>query len=159
MSVTTKMVSVALGVADPEPESIQALQWQMFIDDAEMLIEDRRRNMAPDESLDEAKVDYVVREAVKSHVKKPDDATQVTVSVDDGSTSRTYKSGEGRVTIIDKWWTFLGLVEEDTGAYSIDMVGSISQHLPWCGLMFAARSCSCGVDIAGRPIFEGSDRW
>jgi hypothetical protein len=159
MAVTTKMISVALGVADPEPESIQALQWQMWIEDAEMLIEDRRREINPDVLLDEAKVSYVVREAVKAHVQKPDDATQVTIAIDDGSTSRTYKSGEGRVTIIDKWWALLGLVEEETGAFSIDMVGFANLHLPWCASMFAATYCSCGVDIAGRPIFEGGDQW
>lgn len=31
-----------------------------------------------------------------------------------------------------------------------------SDHLPWCSLNFGANYCSCGVDIAGRPIFEGA---
>jgi hypothetical protein len=159
MSVTTKMISVALGVADPEAESILALQWQMWIEDAEMLIEDRRRKMAPDEALDEAKIDYVVREAVKAHVAKPDDATQVTVSVDDGSTSRTYKSGEGRVTIIDKWWALLGLVEEETGAFSIDMVGAATNHVPYCSLMFGGGHCSCGANIGRHPVHEAGYQW
>lgn len=159
MPVTTKMISVALGVADPEPDSILALQWQMWVEDAEMLIEYRRRELKSDDVLDEAKVQYVVREAVKAHILKPDDATQVTVSIDDGSSSRTYKSGKGRVTIIDEWWKLLGLVEEEAGAFSIDMVGSANLHLPWCSAMFGARFCSCGVDIAGRPIYEGGDRW
>lgn len=30
----------------------------------------------------------------------------------------------------------------------------LSAHLPWCSLMFGALYCSCGVDIAGFPIFE-----
>jgi hypothetical protein len=28
------------------------------------------------------------------------------------------------------------------------------EHLPWCSLMFGGCRCSCGVDIAWRPIFE-----
>lgn len=27
-------------------------------------------------------------------------------------------------------------------------------HLPWCALTLGALYCSCGVDIAGEPIFE-----
>jgi hypothetical protein len=33
----------------------------------------------------------------------------------------------------------------------------LSAHRPWCSLYFAASYCSCGVDIAGEPIFEGPD--
>lgn len=39
-------------------------------------------------------------------------------------------------------------------AFGVDTVGSVSAHLPWCALMFGATYCSCGVDIAGEPIFE-----
>lgn len=40
-------------------------------------------------------------------------------------------------------------------AYSLDTApGGASAHLPWCALMFGATYCSCGVDIAGVPIFE-----
>ncbi|WP_405475642.1 hypothetical protein [Paenarthrobacter ilicis] len=156
MSVTPAMIAVALGRAAPEPGSVTEQQWQMWIDDAEMLIESRRLLLGL-EQPDEAKIDYVIREAVADHVKRPDDATQVTVSVDDASSSRTYKSGKGRVTILDEWWALLGLVEP-SGAFSIDMVGGASVHLPWCSLMFGANYCSCGVDIAGAPIFEGGEQ-
>jgi hypothetical protein len=155
MSVTPAMIAVALGRAAPEPGSVTEQQWQMWIDDAEMLIESRRLLLGL-EQPDEAKIDYVIREAVADHVKRPDDATQVIVSVDDASSSRTYKSGKGRVTILDEWWALLGLVEP-SGAFSIDMVGGASVHLPWCSLMFGANYCSCGVDIAGVPIFEGGE--
>lgn len=154
MPVTVEMVAVALGQAAPEPDSITARQWSMWIDDAEMLIE-TRRVLLDAESIDQAKLDYVVREAVVSHVRKPDDATQVTVSVDDASTSRTYQSGKGRVTILDEWWALLGLVQSNGGAFSVDMLGASSVHLPWCSFYFGATYCSCGVDIAGVPIFEG----
>jgi hypothetical protein len=101
------------------------------------------------EALDQAKVDYVVREAVVAHIKKPDDATQVVISIDDGSSSRTYQSGKGRVSILDEWWTLLGLTESNGGAYSFDMAPSGARHLPWCAAMLGGNYCSCGVDIAG----------
>lgn len=31
-----------------------------------------------------------------------------------------------------------------------------SGHLPWCDVMFGSTSCSCGYDIAGRPIYENA---
>lgn len=156
MPVTSEMIAVALGVTAPEPESIQAQQWQLWIDDAEMLIENRRDKLDAPE-IDEAKLNYVVREAVVAHVKRPDDATQVTVSVDDGSASRTYRSGKGRITIVDEWWSLLGLTEPE-GAYSVDRVGFSSPHPPWCSIYFGG-PCSCGVKIAGGPIYEPGESW
>lgn len=159
MSVTPSMIAVALGQAAPISGSITDQQWSLWIDDAEMLIENRRASFDPAPVIGQAKLDYVVREAVVAHVRKPDDATQVTVSVDDGSTSKSYKSGKGRVTILDEWWVFLGLQEVEQGAFAIDMVSVGTRHLPWCALAFGALYCSCGVDIAGTPIFEGGDGW
>lgn len=153
MSVTPAMLAVALGKTAPEPGSVTEQQWQLWISDAEMLIETRRALLEAAEP-DEAKLDYVVREAVVAHIKRPDDATQVTVAVDDGSSSRSYQSGKGRVTILDEWWSLLGMVEP-SGAFSLDMAAGSSVHLAWCSLMFGANYCSCGVDIAGVPIFEG----
>lgn len=155
MSVTPGNIAVAMGVTAPELNSIQWQQWDLWIADAEMLIDVRREQQGV-ASIDAAKLDYVVREAVVAHVKKPDDATQVTVSVDDGSTSRSYRSGRGRVTILDEWWSLLGLTDDD-GAFGIDMVGTVSAHLPWCAVNFGAVYCSCGTDIAGRPIYELGD--
>lgn len=154
MAVTPQMLAVALGQAAPEPGSIQEQQWQLWIDDASMLIGNRAEQLGGIE-VDEAKFDYVVREAVVAHIKRPDDATQVTTSIDDGSSSKTYRSGKGRVNILDEWWTMLGLTDPK-GAFAIDMVNAGSRHLPWCSLAFGANYCSCGTDIAGRPIFEGS---
>ena len=158
MSVTPSMIAVALGQAAPESGSIQEQQWELWISDAEMLIEARRLSFNPVPDIDAAKIDYVVREAVVAQVKKPDDATQVTVSVDDGSTSKSYRSGRGRVTILDEWWLLLGLTET-SGAFSIDTINAATCHLPWCALNFGALYCSCGADIAGYPIFEGGDDW
>jgi hypothetical protein len=149
------MLAVALGKAAPEPGSVTEQQWDLWIGDAEMLIETRRVTLGA-EVPDEAKLDYVVREAVTAHIKRPDDATQVTVAVDDASSSRSYQTGKGRVTILDEWWALLGLTEP-SGAFSLDMVGGAAVHLAWCSLMMGASYCSCGVDIAGYPIFEGGE--
>lgn len=38
---------------------------------------------------------------------------------------------------------------------SIDTAPGVDPgHLPWCDVMFGSSSCSCGYDIAGRPIYE-----
>jgi hypothetical protein len=158
MAVTPDMIAVALGVAAPVSGSIQEQQWELWISDAEMLVQIRADQLLITEPIDEAKLDYVVREAVVAHIKKPDDATQVSVSIDDGSSTKSYKSGKGRVTILDEWWTILGLTDP-SGAFAIDMLGFSSMHLPWCALAFGALYCSCGVDIAGVPIFEGGADW
>lgn len=157
MTVTPAMIAVKLGRAAPEPGSITEQQWDMDIDDALMLIQNRAEELGVDMStISEVKLDYVVREAVAAYIKRPDDATQVSVTVDDGTTARTYQSGKGRIDIIDEWWTLLGLTDpDDSGAFSIDMIPPVgSLHLPWCSLAFGATFCSCGVDIAGKPIFE-----
>jgi len=154
MTVTPDTIAVALGVAAPEPDSVTAQQWQMWITDATMLIDGRATQLDIDPAtIDEVKIDYVVREAVVAQVKRPDDATQVTVSVDDGSTSKTYRSGKGRVTILDEWWSLLGLTPA-AGAFSIDTAPSGTVHLPWCSIMLGG-SCSCGASLAGFPIYEG----
>lgn len=154
MAVTPENIAVAMGVAAPEPDSIQWQQWSLWIDDAAMLIETRAEQLDIDAAgIDEAKFDYVIREAVVAHIKKPDDATQVSVQVDDGMTSKSYRSGKGRVTILDEWWVLLGLTDP-SGAFAIDMVPGVgSIHDLACSLRFGAVYCSCGADIAGKPIY------
>jgi hypothetical protein len=154
MSVTPMMIAVALGQAAPVSSSITEQQWGMWIDDAVMLIDNRIASLEPVTAPSAAAVDYVVREAVVAQVKKPDDATQVTISVDDSSSSRTYQSGKGRVTILDEWWLLLGLVEVQGGAFSIDTTNFASGHLAWCSYNMGALYCSCGFDIAGFPLWE-----
>lgn len=150
MNVTPRVVAVALGRTAPDDTSPDWDQWQMWIADALMLIEAR---LGPAKDLDQARVDYVVREAVVAMVKRPDDATQVAVSVDDGSVSRTYRSSKGRVSILDEWWALLAPLKKKR-AFSIDTLPQWSQHLPWCSLSLGANFCSCGTDIAGSPIYE-----
>lgn len=155
MAVTPAMIAVALGRAAPEHGSVTEQQWSMWIDDALILVDARAAEVGFEGALDEAKLDYVVREAVVTQARRPDDATQVTTSVDDGSVSKTYRSSRGRVEIADEWWALLGLVPASGGAFSIDTAGTGSVHLPWCDLRMGGATCSCGATLAGYPIYEG----
>lgn len=118
MAVTPATIATALGVAVPTSGSPAEAQWSMWIDDALMLIEAR---LGDPSLLDQARLDYVVREAVAAMARRPDDATQVAISVDDGSVSRTYRSGTGRVTILDEWWALLAPTTSTAGkAFEVD---------------------------------------
>lgn len=150
MSVGPEEIALALG-RTTSLSATESSQWSMWINDALMLIEDRLGNVG---DLNQAKLNYVVREAVVTHVRNPDNATTVQVSVDDASSARTYKTSRGRVHILDEWWALLAPVSDKSGAFVVDMLGVGTVHLPWCALMFNAAYCSCGVDIAGEPIFE-----
>lgn len=158
-TVTPATIAVALGQAAPDSGSITEQRYYMWIQDAVMLIERRRDSIDETLVLDQAVLDYVIREAVTTHAQRPDDATQVSVSLDDGSMSKTYRSAKGRVTILDDWWSLLGLIDQGGGAYSIDTARGTTTHLPWCSLTLGANYCSCGVDIAGYPIYEGGVDW
>lgn len=130
MTVTPATIAVALGVTAPDPDSTQDLQWQLWITDALMLIEMRAEQVGVVfADIDEIKLDYVVREAVVAQVKKPDDATQVTIQVDDAMSTKSYKSGRGRVTILDDWWLLLGLTDP-SGAFSLDMAPDLYSFMP-----------------------------
>ena len=153
-SVTPDDIAVALGRPSPAPDSAEYKQWQLWIGDAQMLIQARLGDLT---ALDPDVLAYVVREAVVAQVRRPDDATMVDVSVDDGRVSKTYRSGAGRVTIQDQWWDLLSPSDSKSGAFSITPSGRGWDHLPWCALAFGATYCSCGVDIAGVPIYEGPD--
>lgn len=152
MAVTPEMIAVALGRPAPADGTPEYEQWAMWISDAYMLIAARLGDLA---ALDQAKLDYVVREAVVAQVRRPDDATQVSVAIDDGSVSRTYRTSSGRVTIRDEWWDLLSPSAGANGAFSIRPAGRRGTcHIPWCSLAFGATYCSCGADIAGEPIYE-----
>lgn len=151
MTVDADTIATALGRA--AHDEAEEAQWEMWISDARMLIEARLGDL---DDLDQARLDYVVREAVVAHIRHPDDATNVSVSVDDANVSRTYRSGKGRVTIIDEWWDLLS-PDDGVGAFTLDMAPTgASVHLPWCNLNFGAAYCSCGADVAGAPIYEGA---
>lgn len=155
MAVTPETIAVALGRTAPDQGSPEWVQWEMWIGDALMLIEARLGDPA---ELDQAKLDYVVREAVAAHVRRPDDVTQVSTSVDDGSTSRTYRSGKGRVTILDEWWDLLA-PKTSGRAFSFRPTPTGGGHAPWCNLMFPGdHTCSCGYSLSLGPwIYEPAE--
>lgn len=148
MTVAIEDICVALGRT--ASDSVEISQWNMWIDDAHMLIRARLGDLT---LLDQQVLDYVVREAVVAQIKRPDDATNVAVTLDDGSVSRTYKTSAGRVTIRDEWWGLLSPNGPSRQAFSIVPSASSSRHLPWCDVAFGS-SCSCGVVLAGDPLFE-----
>ena len=152
MTVTPTVVATALGRSTPDADSADAAQWQMWIDDALLLIEARLGDPA---ELDQRKLDYVVREAVVAQVRRPEDFTNVTIAVDDGSTSKTYRTGGGRVSIRDEWWDLLA-PSTGSGAFSVDTVGvALPQHADICALHFGAMYCSCGAVLAlALPLYE-----
>lgn len=117
--VTPADVAVALGRSTPDASDPAYLQWEMWIADALMWINERADRLEVT-TVDQGRLDYVVREAVKAHALRPDNATQVTVSVDDASTSKTYRSSTGRVSILDEWWALLGLAGVRGRAFELD---------------------------------------
>lgn len=152
MAVTPADVAVALGRTAPAAESSEFAQWEMWIGDAQMLI-GARWLLA---KLDPTRLDYVVREAVTAHVRRPDDATSVEVAVDDGREARTYKSGRGRVVILDEWWSLLDPNPTDGGAFAIDTAPVRTPiHADICTLNFGGLYCSCGAVLTGLyPLYE-----
>lgn len=154
MSVLPDDIAIELGRTAPDTTSSEYAQWEMWIADALMLISARLGDVA---ELNQTHLDYVVRLAVAAHVRRPDDATQVAVAVDDGSVSRTFRSSRGRVEIIDDWWALLSPTDTTGSAFSITPYGSNSVHMPWCSLMLGALYCSCGADLTNYeyPLYEG----
>ena len=118
-SVTPQTIAVALGRTAPDPGTPEHDQWSMWINDAVMLIQARLGDLS---GLDSAALDYVVREAVVAHVRNPDDATQVSLSVDDATSSRTYRTSRGRVTILDEWWALLSPATGVGRVFEADMM-------------------------------------
>ena len=151
MPVTPDDIAVELGRTAPDPSAPEYAQWELWIADARFLIGKRLGDI---QDLDQDTVDYVVRQAVSAHVKRPDDATQVTISVDDANSSRTYRSSKGRVEIIDDWWALLAPADTTSKAFSITPYSGSAIHLAWCAFALGGTYCSCGADIAGLPIYE-----
>ena len=131
MAVIPAQVGVELGVTAPTP--LQSEQWAAWIDKALYLI-GKRLDVS---TLNPADVDYVVLEAVVQHARHPGNETQVTTSVDDASSSRTYRSSTGRVVIPDDLW---GLLDPDlaneSGVGSTQLYGEpdVPDYGPWVGL-------------------------
>ena len=122
MAVIPDDIAVELGRPTPVVEPTLS-QWQSWIDRAYRDIERRAERLGVDyATIDPQLVDDVVLLAVAAHARRPDDMTQVTTSVDDGSVSRQYRSSQGRVTILDEWWADLGL-SAASDVYSLRLTG------------------------------------
>lgn len=157
-----KTDDIAREVGRPPASLLEKQAWQMWIDDALLMVDARcTETGVPRASINARLVDYVVRISVSEHVKHPDNATQVTgtVSVDDGSstTSKTYRSGSGHVRISDEFWSMLGLSGSDGMAFTIQTIPLGGQvHSILCALNFGALYCSCGSELnnGAYPLYE-----
>lgn len=133
MAVTPYDIGTALG-RPASPSDIELRQWQQWIDDAGMLLQfgdGTRAGLGDLTLLAQPVLEYVVREAVVAHVRHPEDATQVDVTVDTTSVSRRYASGTGRVRILPEWWGMLDPDLEDFGAFSINPTGKPYVAVAW----------------------------
>jgi hypothetical protein len=155
MAVIPDDIAVELGRTAPDASSVEYAQWELWIADALFQIAKRPGLVFAD--LDPQVVDYVVRKAVVRHARRPDDATQVTIGVDDGNISKTYRSSAGDVQISEQEWAMLTPANTTTRAFSIRPDGYGSVHMPWCALLFLANYCSCGADLTNYqyPLYEG----
>lgn len=96
-----------LGRPRPAVDSDTFRQWQRWITTTYERIEAYRiANNLPEP--DPGQLDYVVLMVVASRARmnnRDDGATQVTVSIDDGSTTRMYPTGTDSVVIdLGPWW-------------------------------------------------------
>jgi hypothetical protein len=117
VTVTVDEVQTAVGRTLTTEERAQAALW---ITDAPTIIRhgpDGTSNLDL-ASLDPDALNLVVRESVSNRIKRPDSATQVSVSVDDGQVSRTYESGTGQLEIQPWMWNML-LPAASGGAFTI----------------------------------------
>lgn len=107
MTVAVSDIETALGRTLTSTEQDQVGQW---IADARLLIEARLGDLA---LLDQARLDYVTREAVVSRFRNPEGFQSE--SIDD----YTYRHGAEtrRVTILPEWWNLLD-PDAGSGAFS-----------------------------------------
>src|SRR5690348_10331589 len=107
MAVTVSDIETALGRTLTASEQAQATQW---ISDALMLIGARLGDTA---LLDQAVLDYVVREAVVARFRNPDGYQSETID------DYTYRlpNETRRITILPEWWDLLSPATQ-SGAFS-----------------------------------------
>ena len=121
---------IRIELGRPTVSAADEAQWNAWIGQALYLIGKRLTlaELAPED------VDYVVLQSVLAHIRNPDSATQVDVSVDDGSSSRRYSSGAGRVVISDDLWHLLDPdLANASSVGSTQMYGEpdVSAYDPW----------------------------
>lgn len=125
--VTPDDIAVALGRTTPVAGSVEYAQWNLWIEDAQRLIQARLGDLS---LLNQDNLDYVIREAVVAQVRRPDDSTSVDIAIDDGRVSKRFSSGSGRVWIRPEWWILLDPDSATGKAFEIDTTpsGAGAQH-------------------------------
>ena len=108
MTITARDVEINLGRLLSPSENQQVGQWIAW---AEATIAARMGNL---DALDQDALGMVITEAVTARVRNPEPVSQSTISVDDGSVSKTYRRSSGLIEILPEWWTALGWVEPAT---------------------------------------------
>lgn len=117
MTVEPDDIARTLEQEAPSDSSPTFKAWTQWIADARTQIRVRLGDL---ERLDEEVLDYVVREAVAEKVRNPQGVKQSSVTIDDGTISKTYQGGTGQVTIRDEWWALLTPTPvDDRGAFTI----------------------------------------
>lgn len=145
MAVTWQNVQNTLGRTLTPEQKTQAEAW---IPQARILINNRAvLEGTTIDLLDQPSVDMIVTEAVADRFRKPDDATQVTVQVDDSQVSRRYETSTGQVRIRDEWWDLLfpknaGAAASVPLAYTPDMPSTLPLY-----------------DLDGRPGWTPRHDW
>ena len=167
MSWTTPDDVIASWIGDDVPTDADLIQ--RWIDRAERLL----RREFPDlqdriDSGDEPDLEATVIDVVAAMVTRVfrNQAGHRSVS---GQETTGQFSGSNTITFGGENPGALGLLDEERDAlrppdaprggqaFGIGVLSaSAVDHLPWCSLWFTGKWCSCGTDIAGRPIYEGA---
>ena len=167
MSWTTPDDVIASWIGDDVPTDADLIQ--RWIDRAERLL----RREFPDlqdriDSGDEPDLEATVIDVVAAMVTRVFRNPAGHRSVSGQETTGQF-SGSNTITFGGDNPGALGLLDEERDAlrppdaprggqaFSIGVApAGATDHLPWCSLWFTGKWCSCGTDIAGRPIYEGA---
>ena len=111
MYATPTDIGLNLGRPLSDDERAQAELW---IDWTEATIARRK----PLHELDPMTVSMVVTEAVTRRLRMPDPVSQMSVTVDDSTVSRSFQRATGLIEILPEWWAALGLAAS-SGAFTV----------------------------------------
>lgn len=111
MTVTYEDVAVSLG--RPITDTLEQEQVNQWIADALVIIGARLGDVS---ELDQAVLDYVVREAVVLKVMNPEG--KQSEQIDDYKYTRFSANARGQVWILDEWWEMLSPTSS-TSAFTI----------------------------------------
>ena len=158
---------IASWIGDDVPTDTDLIQ--RWIDRAERLL----RREFPDlqdriDSCDEPDLEATVVDVVVAMVTRVFRNPSGHRSVSGQETTGQF-SGSNTITFGGENPGALGLLDDERDAlrppdaprggqaFSIGVLSaSAVDHLPWCSLWFTGKWCSCGTDIAGRPIYGGA---